>query len=161
MQPPVGTLTPWRRAPFTGGGMTYDCYERGTGPGVVLIPEIPGITPAVLGLADHLVDHGFTVVVPSPFGTPGRAPSGAYLVGTVARLCVASEFRAFALGAHRPITDYLRAVAADLAIRTPGKGVGDRPGHPALEARAQVVAFLNERLRSGTGSPFPGASRRS
>jgi dienelactone hydrolase len=37
---------------------------------------------------------------------------------------VASEFRAFAAGAHRPITDFLRAVAADLAARTPGRGVG-------------------------------------
>jgi dienelactone hydrolase len=121
---PTGTLDGWTRAPFTGGGQTYDCYERGAGPGVVLIPEVPGITPAVLGLADHLVDQGFTVVVPSPFGTPGRAASGAYIARTVARLCVAGEFRAFALGAHRPITDFLRAVAASLAARTPGRGVG-------------------------------------
>jgi dienelactone hydrolase len=121
---PVGTLDGWARAAFTGGGLTYDCYERGRGPGVVLIPEIPGITPGVLGLADHLVEQGFTVVVPSPFGTPGRAPDTGYLIRTVARLCVAGEFRAFALGAHRPITDFLRAVAADLAARTPGRGVG-------------------------------------
>ena len=50
--------------------------------------------------------------------TPG------YTIGTVARLCVSSEFRAFAVGAHRPISDFLRAVAADLAARTPGRGVG-------------------------------------
>ncbi|HEY4268941.1 MAG TPA: dienelactone hydrolase family protein [Galbitalea sp.] len=42
----------------------------------------------------------------------------------MARLCVSSEFRAFAVGVHRPITDFLRAVAADLASRTPGRGVG-------------------------------------
>jgi dienelactone hydrolase len=39
-------------------------------------------------------------------------------------LCVSAEFRAFATNAHRPITDFLRAVASDLASRTPGKGVG-------------------------------------
>ncbi|WP_123943899.1 MULTISPECIES: dienelactone hydrolase family protein [unclassified Frondihabitans] len=121
---PVSTLDGWAVAPFTGGGLTYDCYEKGSGPGVVLIPEVPGITPEVLGLADHLVDEGFTVVVPSPFGEPGRAPTTGYVLGVVARLCVAAEFRAFAVGAHRPITDYLRAVAADLAARTPGTGVG-------------------------------------
>ncbi|MBT0768744.1 dienelactone hydrolase family protein [Kineosporia sp. J2-2] len=121
---PVGTLEGWTRSPFTGGGLTYDVYRRGSGPGVVLIPEIPGITPEVLGLAEHLVLSGFTVAVPSPFGTPGRPASAGYTVGTVARLCVASEFRAFAVGASRPITGFLRALAADLADRTPGNGAG-------------------------------------
>jgi dienelactone hydrolase len=121
---PESTLEGWVTTPFTGGGLTYDCYEKGAGPGVVLIPEVPGITPEVLGLADHLVDRGFTVVIPSPFGEPGRAASTGYVLTTVARLCVSAEFRAFATNAHRPITDFLRAVAADLASRTPGSGVG-------------------------------------
>ena len=121
---PVSTLTGWARAPFTGAGLTYDCFEKGSGPGVVLIPELPGITPEVLGLAEHLVDAGFTVVVPSPFGEPGRPMTAGYTVRTLARICVSAEFRAFATDTHRPITDYLRAVAADLATRTPGSGVG-------------------------------------
>jgi len=121
---PVSTLAGWTRAPFTGAGLTYDCFEKGSGPGVVLIPEMPGITPEVLGLADHLVDEGFTVVVPSPFGEPGRPMTGGYALRTIARICVSAEFRAFATNAHRPITDYLRAVAVDLAGRTPGRGVG-------------------------------------
>jgi dienelactone hydrolase len=99
-------------------------YEKGSGPGVVLIPEVPGLTPEVLGLGQHLVDSGFTVAIPSPFGTPGRDESMGYTLGTVARLCVSAEFRAFATDAHRPITDFLRAVAADLASRTPAAGVG-------------------------------------
>jgi dienelactone hydrolase len=121
---PTSDLTGWRRAPFTGAGLTYDCYEKGEGPGVVLIPEIPGITPEVLGLGEHLVDQGFTVLVPSPFGTPGRPLSAGYVLGVTSRLCVASEFRAFAVNASRPITGFLRAVAKDLAERTPGTGVG-------------------------------------
>lgn len=121
---PTADLTGWKSAPFTAAGRTHDVYEKGDGPGVVLIPEIPGITPLVLGLAEHLVGRGFTVVVPSPFGDPGRAESVGYVVQTVARLCVSAEFRAFATGADRPIAHYLRAVAADLAARTPGPGVG-------------------------------------
>jgi dienelactone hydrolase len=121
---PEGTLEGWTKAPFTGGGLTYDCYERGSGPGVVLIPEVPGVTTEVLGLADHLVERGFTVVIPSPFGTPGRPATPGYVLRTVARLCVSAEFRAFATNAHRPITDFFRAVASDLAGRTPGSGVG-------------------------------------
>lgn len=121
---PVSTLDGWTVAPFSGGGYTHDVYEKGSGPGVVLIPEIPGMTPEVLGLAQHLVDSGFTVVVPSPFGTPGREGTMGYTLGVVSRVCVSAEFRAFATNAHRPITDFLRAVASDLAGRTPGPGVG-------------------------------------
>jgi dienelactone hydrolase len=121
---PTSTLTGWQKAPFTGAGITYDCYEKGEGPGVILIPEVPGITPEVLGLADHLVDEGFTVVVPSPFGVPGKDMSVGYVLRVISRLCVSAEFRAFATNAHRPISDYLRAVARDLAARTPGPGVG-------------------------------------
>ena len=121
---PTADLTGWRRAPFTGAGRTHDCYSKGDGPGVVLIPELPGITPEVLGLAEHLVGAGFTVVVPSPFGTPGKTLTIPYVLGQVARVCVASEFRAFALDAARPFTGYLRAVSRELAARTPGTGVG-------------------------------------
>ena len=124
MPAPSSSLDGWVRAPFTGAGLTYDCYEKGEGPGVVLIPELPGITPEVLGLADHLVASGFTVVVPSPFGEPGRPGSTGYTLRSVSRVCVSSEFRAFAVDAQRPITAYLRAVAAGLSTRTPGSGVG-------------------------------------
>ncbi len=121
---PTATLDGWVKSPFTQGATTYDCYEKGSGPGILLIPELPGVTPQVLGLAEHLVDEGFTVVVPSPFGTPEKEPSGGYILRTVARICVSSEFRAFAVNAERPITAFFRAVAADLNARTPGRGVG-------------------------------------
>lgn len=121
---PTSTLDGWVVSSFTGGDLTHDCYEKGAGPGVVLVPEIPGMTPEVLGLADHLVDQGFTVVVPSLFGTPGRAMSAPYVLGVVTKLCVSSEFRAFATRAARPISEFLRAVARDLDSRTPGRGVG-------------------------------------
>lgn len=121
---PTSDLTGWHHAPFTGAGITHEVYEKGSGPGVVLVPEIPGITPQVLGLAEHLVGQGFTVAVPSLFGTPGRGVSGGYAAGVVARLCISSEFRAFATNAHRPVADFLRALAADLAGRCPGPGVG-------------------------------------
>ncbi|MEO7121636.1 MAG: dienelactone hydrolase family protein, partial [Lacisediminihabitans sp.] len=121
---PTSDLTGWSRTPFSAAGLTYDCYEKGAGPGVVLLPEIPGLTPEVLGLAEHLVVEGFTVVVPSPFGVPGKAMTAGYTIRVVSRLCVSAEFRAFATNAQRPITAFLRAVAADLASRTSGPGVG-------------------------------------
>ncbi|MFI1441901.1 dienelactone hydrolase family protein [Streptomyces fructofermentans] len=130
--PPVSPLTPeWRRRSFTGGdegssrASTYDCYERGTrGPGVVLLPELPGITPEVLGLGDHLVAEGYTVTIPSLFGEPGGEGTALRAAAVAARVCVSAEFRAFALNADRPVAGFLRALARDVAARRPGHGVG-------------------------------------
>ncbi|CAJ1580464.1 dienelactone hydrolase family protein [[Mycobacterium] wendilense] len=120
---PEADLSGWTSEPFTGGGFTYDVYRKGTGPGVVLIPEMPGLHPGVLALGNHLVDNGFTVAAPSLYGTPGKAV-GPGTVGTLLKGCVAKEFAAFATNAKRPISDFLRALARDLNEKTPGKGVG-------------------------------------
>jgi dienelactone hydrolase len=121
---PEADLSGWSSAPFTGGGYTHDVYRKGTGPGVVLIPEIPGIHPGVLALGNHLVDNGFTVAMPSLFGEPGKPVSVSYIVAQVARACVAREFAAFATNKERPVSLFLRALARDLNASTPGKGVG-------------------------------------
>ncbi|GAB3017050.1 dienelactone hydrolase family protein [Mycobacterium bourgelatii] len=124
MTAPAADLTGWSAAPFTGGGYTHDVYRKGSGPGVVLIPELPGIHPGVLALGNHLVDNGFTVAMPSLFGTPGRPVSGAYIASQIARVCVAREFAALATNKQRPVALFLRALARDLNASTPGKGVG-------------------------------------
>src|ERR1700730_12294150 len=124
MTAPEADLTGWSAEPFTGGGYTHDVYRRGDGPGVVLIPEIPGIHPGVLGLGNHLVDNGFTVAMPSLFGEPGRPATTGYTTAAVARACVAREFAAFATNKQRPVSLFLRALARDLNASTPGKGVG-------------------------------------
>ena len=85
---------------------------------------MPGIHPGVLGLGNHLVDNGFTVAVPSLYGTPGAPGVRPGMVPIMLRGCVAKEFAAFATNADRPIAHYLRALARDLNERTPGKGVG-------------------------------------
>jgi len=121
---PQGDLTGWTCAPFIGGGYTHDVYRRGSGPGVVLIPEMPGLTPEVLGLGNHLVDNGFTVAAPSLYGTPEAAALRPGAVPVLARGCVTKEFAAFATNKKRPVADFLRALARDLNASTPGKGVG-------------------------------------
>ncbi|WP_368499029.1 dienelactone hydrolase family protein [Herbiconiux sp. A18JL235] len=161
---PTATLDGWARSTFSAAGLTHDRYEKGSGPGVVLIPELPGLTPQVLGLAEHLVAEGFTVVVPSPFGTPEREQTGGYLLRTVGRICVSAEFRAFAVNAKRPVTAYLRAVAADLAARTPAGTVGVIgmcfTGGFALAAAVDPSVAAS--VVSQPAAPFPvGAARRA
>ena len=124
MKAPEADLSGWVREPFAAEGFSYDVYRKGSGPGVVLIPEMPGVHPGVLALGNHLVDNGFTVAIPSLFGTPGAPARGLGLVGTLVRGCVAKEFAAFALNKERPVTRFLRALARDLNAKTPGKGVG-------------------------------------
>jgi dienelactone hydrolase len=121
---PEADLSGWSVAPFTGGGYTHDVYRKGSGPGVVLIPELPGIHPGVLGLGNHLVDNGFTVAIPSLFGEPGKPATAGYVAASIARACVAREFAAFATNKQRPVSLFLRALARDLNASTPGKGVG-------------------------------------
>lgn len=124
MTAPEADLTGWTVAPFSAADQTYDVYRKGEGPGVVLIPELPGITPGVLALGNHLVDNGFTVAAPSLFGTPGAPGVRPGAVPVMMKACVTKEFAAFATNADRPVAHYLRALARDLNAGTPGKGVG-------------------------------------
>jgi dienelactone hydrolase len=123
-QTPPSALPGWTVETFTNAGLTHDLHTRGSGPGVVLLPEIPGVTPDVLGLADHLVDAGFTVTVISLFGEPGRPVSPGYAAGTFASACISREFQAFARRADRPVAEYVRAVARRVHDRVGGRGVG-------------------------------------
>ena len=122
--PDADLLAEWSPVPFSAAGITHEVFTRGSGPGVVLLPELPGVTPAVIGLADHLVGEGFTVAVPSLFGEPGREFSPGYVVRTLAKACITREFAAFARRADRPIAEYVRALARWLHERAGGPGVG-------------------------------------
>ncbi|MCB0944970.1 MAG: dienelactone hydrolase family protein, partial [Mycobacterium sp.] len=124
MTAPEADLTGWACEPFSAAGFTHDVYRKGAGPGVVLIPEMPGAHPGVLALGDYLVDNGFTVAIPSLYGTPGAAAVRPAMVPILLRGCVAKEFAAFATNKDRPVSHYLRALARDLKEKTGSKGVG-------------------------------------
>ncbi len=120
----AGALDGWARSAFTAAGTTRDLYRKGAGPGVVIVHELPGITPAVVGFAEEVVGAGFTVVMPSLVGTPGRAVSLGYGVRTMAQVCVSREFSTWAMDRTSPIIAYLRAVARHLHLDVGGPGVG-------------------------------------
>ena len=117
-------LASWALTDFSDGGRTFPVYRKGTGPGVVIVHEIPGITPAVLAFADEVVGAGFTVVLPSLFGEPGAPLTVTYGFSTFARLCIRSEFTKLALNQTAPIADWLRALARTLHAELGGPGVG-------------------------------------
>jgi dienelactone hydrolase len=120
----TSVLSGWERDELRAAGMSYPTYRRGAGPGVIVIHEIPGITPAVTRFAEEVVDAGFTVVMPLLVGEAGRAPSGPYLARSMAKICIAREFATFALNRTSPVIAWLRALARHLHDDVGGPGVG-------------------------------------
>jgi dienelactone hydrolase len=120
-----GALAGFSREPFTSSvGETHDVYRLGTGPAVIVIHEVPGVTPRVIDFARRVAAHGFTAVVPTLLGTPGRAPTAAYSLASIARACVSREFTLLALNRTSPITAFLRELAREEHLRCGGRGVG-------------------------------------
>lgn len=128
---PEGDLTSYAEETFAHGGVTHPIYRKGAGPAVIVMTEMPGISPQVVGFADRLVALGLTAVLPQLFGVPGfdpmRASRPAQLrraLGTLAEVCVSREFTLLALGRSAPIVDWLRALAIHEHGRCGGPGVG-------------------------------------
>lgn len=122
-------LSGFERVTFTADGKTRDVFRIGSGPAVVVIAEMPGITPKVAGFARTVADNGMTAVMPHLFGVPGRAfnpgpGSIVNLVKVAVPLCVSREFVLFATGRTSPVVSWLRALAASEHERCGGPGVG-------------------------------------
>ena len=110
--------------PFTADGKTRDVYRVGSGPAVVVVHEVPGITPRVAEFGRRVAEIGCTAVLPSLFGEPGRAMGMPYALQSMVKCCISSEFATFALNKTSPITVYLRALAKAEHERCGGPGVG-------------------------------------
>jgi dienelactone hydrolase len=128
---PVGDLATYVCTDFSDGVDTRPVYRKGTGPAVVVITEMPGISPQVVGFADQVVELGLSVALPHMFGTAGRDPdegsklSGTlYGLGSMGRACISREFSVLAAGKTSPIVTWLRALAREEHERCGGPGVG-------------------------------------
>jgi len=109
---------------FTHDGSTRTVFRRGRGPGVVVIHEVPGITPEVAGFATRVADAGFTVFAPVLFGTPGRPLGASYVLSSMLHCCISREFSVLAKNGSSPITDWLRALCRHAHEECGGPGVG-------------------------------------
>ena len=120
----VTHLDGWEHSEFTAAGITHGVFRRGSGPLVIVIHEIPGITPKVRRFAEEVVDRGFTVAMPILIGTPDRPATRGYLASTFAKVCVSSEFTTWAVGRTSPIIAWLRALGRSLHAEVGGSGIG-------------------------------------
>jgi dienelactone hydrolase len=104
--------------------VTKVVHVAGSGPAVIVMTEMPGISPHVARFSRWVREAGFTVYMPSLFGRDGAVPTVDEGLAVFKRACVSAEFRAFAANESSPVTQWLRALARSAHDECGGPGVG-------------------------------------
>lgn len=105
---------------FASGGIDHPVFEKGRGPSVLILHELPGLAMPCVRFAERLIDAGFRVHLPLLVGAPLRHAA----LANWRALCISVEFARLEAGIHAPITDWLRALATDIAERAGGARIG-------------------------------------
>jgi dienelactone hydrolase len=105
-------------------GVTKVVHVAGSGPAVIVMTEMPGISPHVARFSRWVRDAGFTVYMPSLFGRDGAVPEVEEGRATFQRACVSAEFRVLAANESSPVTSWLRSLARLAHRECGGPGVG-------------------------------------
>jgi dienelactone hydrolase len=117
-------LADFERRPFEAEGRRKTVLWAGQGPAVLVLPEIPGVTPEVAAFARRLVEAGYTAVVPQLFGELGAPRTAAATARTIAQICVQREIFLFSARRSSPVLDWLRALGRAAWAEAGGPGVG-------------------------------------
>src|SRR5690348_2462417 len=117
-------LEDFKRREIELDGVTKAVHVAGSGPAVIVMTEMPGISPHVARFARWVRNAEFTVYMPSLFGRDGAVPQFEEGVATFRRACVSAEFRAFGGGESSPVASWLRALARLAHEECGGPGVG-------------------------------------
>lgn len=117
-------LEDFARRSITLVGATKLVYVAGGGPAVIVMAEMPGISPHVARFARWVRDAGFTVYLPHLFGVDGAVPTIPRGLVTMIHGCISAEFKAFSANSSGPVTLWLRALSAQAHQECGGRGVG-------------------------------------
>lgn len=117
-------LAAFSKTPFTALGRTRDVYRLGTGPTVLILSEMPGITPSLVTFAQRVANHGLSVAIPHLFGRDGNSASNGEFLKTFGEVCVSREFTLFATGKSSRVTKWLNELAKHEHQQNGGPGVG-------------------------------------
>jgi dienelactone hydrolase len=118
------TLADFSHHAVTLDGVSKTVHVAGSGPAVIVMAEMPGISPHVARFARWVRDAGFTVYMPSLFGRDGAVAGAEHGEAVFRQVCMSAEFRAFTAGGSSPITQWLRALAKLAHGECGGRGVG-------------------------------------
>jgi dienelactone hydrolase len=111
----------YQKTQFEAEGISHDVYFKGSGPPVVLMHEIPGMTVGCLRVSQQIIDAGFTVYLPLFFGQPERTHAIRNLFSAI---CIQREFNIFASNGSSPIASWLRHLCRKVSAEKKGLGVG-------------------------------------
>jgi dienelactone hydrolase len=114
----------FRRTTFEALGTARTVYRGGEGPPVLVMHEVPGITPECARFAARLVAEGFSVALPSLLGTPMAPMNAASMSAVLPRVCVSREIKLLARHEASPLTEWLRALCRSLHDEHGGAPVG-------------------------------------
>jgi dienelactone hydrolase len=156
------TLTDW--SPFKSEGLAHDVHVVGSGPekpALILMHELPGLTPQCLELAERLRDEGFVVYMPLLMGTIGKRATLRNLV----RLCIAREFTRFCKRGGYPVTRWLRALGLHVRSLHGSKPIGVigmcMTGGFVLSMSADEHVLAGVSCQPSYPFPLPGKLERS
>ncbi|MEI8126854.1 MAG: dienelactone hydrolase family protein [Actinomycetota bacterium] len=124
MTSPTEALADFEMSHFTAGGSTRVVYRLGAGPAVLVLSEIPGITPLVAAFARQVAARGHRVVLPHLFGRDGHSPNNSEDRKTIQEVCISREFTLFATKKSSRITKWLNELAQYEHEANGGPGVG-------------------------------------
>lgn len=112
------TLEGFESFEFDVSGEQKRCvFFRGAGPGVLLMHELPGMSPQCVELARRISAAGYTVFLPLFFGRPGERSMANM------RFCIYGTFSYWANSVDTPLLDWLRALARQIHQRCGGNGI--------------------------------------
>lgn len=104
--------------------VTKIVHVAGAGPAVIVMTEMPGISPQVARFARWVRDAGFAVYMPSLFGRDGVVPDAEEGGAIFRKACMSAEFRTLPGGQASPAILWLRALAKMAHGECGGPGVG-------------------------------------
>lgn len=112
----IGRFTPLHVPRDGGQGVVY---KYGSGPGVLILHEITGLSPQTLELARSIGDEGYTVFVPLLFGKPGQ-DKGPLSWPSV---CLRKDLHCFSKDRSSPVIQWLRDVVDRVEQESPGEDI--------------------------------------
>jgi len=115
-------LNPKNKFSLSHGSITHDVFFEGEGPAVILMHELPGMTPGCLRAADRIIESGFKVFLPLFFGHPNEYSVVDGIFSTV--LCIRHEFDIFTSNGTSPIAEWLRELCRMVDANCGNRGVG-------------------------------------
>lgn len=105
-------------------GTSKPVLVSGSGPGVIILAQTPGVIPHVARFARWVRDAGFRVYMPSLFDCDDVMPRAKKGEQAFQHACVSAEFRAFVADKASPVTQWLHALAQLAHTECKGAGVG-------------------------------------